>query len=431
MEDFMDRKRCFFPVISLALLLFAGGNLAAAEEETLALVTIHSTGIVWRPMASSATLLLTVSGPENYFTEQSFANGASPVFYPAGCPEGEYTYELRQVVFGAANESDSSSPGNATSAPALTQSGHFMLRGGLIVTGGTESGAATTMDVVHADDVIVTGSQCIGFDCLTDGTENFGFDTLKLKENNLQIYFDDTSATAGFPANDWRIRTNDSSSGGASYFAIDDSTAGHTPFKIMAGAPASSIFVSGSGYLGVGTATPTKPITIVRSGEPAAMALRYAGGASMFVSANADYGNIGTSTPSALRFFVNNVLHLRLDTDGSLSCANGAKLTAGGVWTNASSITLKNNVRELKADSAMRTLAGLNPVTFTYKTAPDEAHVGFIAEEVPELVASKDRLGVSSMDIVAVLTKVVQEQARTIAELKERVKKLEARSAGR
>ena len=45
------------------------------------------------------------------------------------------------------------------------------------------------MDIVQADDLIVTGSQCIGFDCLTDGTENFGFDTLKFKENNTADIF--------------------------------------------------------------------------------------------------------------------------------------------------------------------------------------------------------------------------------------------------
>jgi len=48
-------------------------------------------------------------------------------------------------------------------------------------------------------------------------------------------------------------------------------------------------------------------------------------------------------------------------------------------------------------------------VKFAYKTDKTEKHVGFVAEEVPELVATKDRKGLSSMDIVAVLTKVVQE----------------------
>jgi hypothetical protein len=48
-------------------------------------------------------------------------------------------------------------------------------------------------------------------------------------------------------------------------------------------------------------------------------------------------------------------------------------------------------------------------VTFNYKASANEKHVGFIAEEVPELVATKDRKGLNPMDIVAVLTKVVKE----------------------
>ncbi len=51
--------------------------------------------------------------------------------------------------------------------------------------------------------------------------------------------------------------------------------------------------------------------------------------------------------------------------------------------------------------------------------------MGFIAEDVPELVATNDRKGLSSMDIVAVLTKVLQEQQKTISELTGRVADLE------
>jgi hypothetical protein len=42
--------------------------------------------------------------------------------------------------------------------------------------------------------------------------------------------------------------------------------------------------------------------------------------------------------------------------------------------------------------------------------------VGFVAEEVPDLVSTKDRKGLSPMDSVAVLTKVMQEQQRTMQE---------------
>jgi hypothetical protein len=51
--------------------------------------------------------------------------------------------------------------------------------------------------------------------------------------------------------------------------------------------------------------------------------------------------------------------------------------------------------------------------------------VGFIAEDVPELVAMNGRSTLGTVDIVAVLTKVVKEQQKTISELKEKVEKLE------
>lgn len=100
-----------------------------------------------------------------------------------------------------------------------------------------------------------------------------------------------------------------------------------------------------------------------------------------------------------------------------LHMVSGAYCTAGGVWTNASSREYKKEIKDLTSAEAMDTLKGLNPVKFSYKASSDEHHVGFIAEDVPELVASKDRKGMSSMDVVAVLTKVVQEQQKTIAEL--------------
>ncbi|MBI4926958.1 MAG: tail fiber domain-containing protein [Anaerolineae bacterium] len=110
-------------------------------------------------------------------------------------------------------------------------------------------------DVITADDAIITGSLCTGFDCVAD--EAFGFDTYRLKENNLRINFEDTSSTAGFPANDWRLVANDASSGGANYFAIEDVTAARVPFKLMAGAGANSLYIDPTGNVGLGTASPT------------------------------------------------------------------------------------------------------------------------------------------------------------------------------
>ncbi len=93
--------------------------------------------------------------------------------------------------------------------------------------------------------------------------------------------------------------------------------------------------------------------------------------------------------------------------------ANNAYLSVGGVWTNGSSRQYKENIRPLTSQQAQDTLDQLNPVTFKYKVS-DHPNAGFIAEDVPNIVAMKDRKSLSSMDIIAVLTKVSQDQEQMI-----------------
>ena len=97
-------------------------------------------------------------------------------------------------------------------------------------------------DQVIAEDLIVQGSVAVGFDAVNG--ETFGFDTFRLKENNIRIHFDDTSGTGSFPGNDWRIVINDALNGGANYFGIEDATAGRMPFKILASAPTNAFFMA-------------------------------------------------------------------------------------------------------------------------------------------------------------------------------------------
>jgi BMFP domain-containing protein YqiC len=65
-------------------------------------------------------------------------------------------------------------------------------------------------------------------------------------------------------------------------------------------------------------------------------------------------------------------------------------------------------------------------VRYNYKADPREKHVGFIAEDVPELVAREGRKSLSPMDIVAVLTKVLQEKSEKMDALEATVVRLEA-----
>src|SRR5246127_4977986 len=122
-------------------------------------------------------------------------------------------------------------------------------------------------DTVIPDDLIVQGSACVGLDCVNG--ETFGFDTIRLKENNTRIKFDDTSTSAGFPNNDWQLTANDSASGGANKFSVDDITASTVPVTVTGSAPTNSIFVDSTGRLGLRTSTPVLDIHVATSNTPA------------------------------------------------------------------------------------------------------------------------------------------------------------------
>jgi hypothetical protein len=105
----------------------------------------------------------------------------------------------------------------------------------------------------------------------------------------------------------------------------------------------------------------------------------------------------------------------------------GGAYTNGSSWIDVSSREYKENIEVLSTEEALEVVKELNPVKYAYKTDQTERRVGFISEEVPELVSMKDRKGLSPMDIVAVLTKVVQEQQRTISTLREELKELQGK----
>ncbi len=130
----------------------------------------------------------------------------------------------------------------------------------------------------------------------------------------------------------------------------------------------------------------------------------------------------GLENNNALVIRNGNVGFKVLNPTNPIQLANGARCTTGGVWTNASSRELKHDINELSTDNAKATLKELQPVVYTYNHEPDEQHAGFIAEDVPALVATNSRKDLSPMDFVAVLTKVVQDQEQRIEHQDEQLK---------
>jgi hypothetical protein len=99
-----------------------------------------------------------------------------------------------------------------------------------------------------------------------------------------------------------------------------------------------------------------------------------------------------------------------------LELGNGA--WCDGTWRSGCSRTLKKNIKPLGSAEALQAFKQLEPVTYVYKAQPEDPKVGFIAEDMPDLVADPGKKSVSSIDMVALLTKVLKEQQKEIAVLK-------------
>ena len=125
--------------------------------------------------------------------------------------------------------------------------------------------ATSVADQLINDDLIVNGNLGVGIDMAND--YSFGFNTFVLRENNLRIFFDDTSTDA-FPANKWILEANGTSNGGSNHFAIQDATAGRNLFLVEAGAPANSLYVNKSGRIGIGTSSPLFQLHLLRGDTP-------------------------------------------------------------------------------------------------------------------------------------------------------------------
>ena len=227
----------------LTALLLAFATFASAN------VDVTAGGAAWQ--AQKADSVLTVSGPNGTFT-LDFAAGETPFLNAAELADGTYSWELK------ANAQKRDRSQAVTRATAVPTFGTFTVAGGSFADPNLAEGANKAQ--VFATDLIVEGSACVGIDCTT--TESFGFDTLRLKENNLRIKFEDTSASANFPGNDWQLTANDSSNGGAERFSIEDTTNNKNIFTVEANAPNNSLYVDSSGSIGFGTNNPNAQIKL-------------------------------------------------------------------------------------------------------------------------------------------------------------------------
>ena len=320
----MKTRKCLLSVLSTLLILvcflISVSAQTAEDSSKPAAISASGSSVRWDVAAPNSGSTLTVAAPDGRIFRSEFKAGVAPDFSLAdkkGLPDGVYFYELRlsPMLSAAAKEKLAAARGKDDDPEAvraarkrevpqgLVQSGSFsVMNGAIIVAGSSEEGQrhiskvsevsspevssnprgnktlqhhplrVLSPDDVIPDDLIVQGSACVGLDCVNG--EVFGFDTIRLKENNTRLQFKDTSA-AGFPLNNWQIRANSSAAGGASFLAfVDQGAAGNSEtgtinFEVDAGAPANSLKVASTGKVGLRTATPVLDVHANTTDTPA------------------------------------------------------------------------------------------------------------------------------------------------------------------
>lgn len=590
----MKNLKSLLTTLSILIVVVCVQVAAFGQDEKNKLATLAAGGssVRWDVAASHAGGTLTISAPDGRVFSKQFKGGGSPDFNITDkqgerLPDGQYNYELRlNPVFSSTSKAalkaargkdDDAETVRAGRKRAVVQdlveSGSFtILNGTVIVAGAIEEGrsrpvggtgsktpapvhSSTTApgsflaryrlhhpvftarpDDVIPDDLIVQGSACVGLDCVNG--EVFGFDTIRLKENNARIQFDDTSTSAGFPTNNWQIRANSSASGGASFLAFVDqgstgnSETGTIVLEVDAGAPANSLKVSSTGRVGLRTGTPVLDLHITTTDTPAHRLEQTSGGgftaqtwdvagneanffvrdvtggsrlpfrirpgaptSSIDISASGNVG-IGTASPelrldtevaNATTDFTNNTTYaagfgnvsnkrvtigydettedigviqsvhsgvgfknLALNPNSgnvgigttaptnTLSVNGTAGNTSGGSWLVFSDERLKNI--KGRFSTGLRAVLQLQPLRFEYKRnnaagiSPNGEHVGFGAQAlqtvIPEAVTTNENgyLQINNDPILWTMLNAIKEQQQQIEELKAQIRQLQAAS---
>lgn len=87
---------------------------------------------------------------------------------------------------------------------------------------------------------------------------------------------------------------------------------------------------------------------------------------------------------------------------------------------HVSTRTIKDNIFDLPLDDAYNILEDLMPVCFHYTNDPNQRTVlGFIAEDVPDIIASDDHKAINYNSIVATLTGIVRDQSKQLEGLRD------------
>ena len=276
------------------------------------------------------------------------------------------------------------------------------------------------------------------------------------------------TSAGGFTAQTWDIAGNE-----ANFFVRDVTGGSRLPFRVRPGAPTSSIDISASGNVGMGTASPAAELNVLNNQADgteiridntnaagfAGLYLNggFAGTSGGFVqwnnTTNAENLFVGTATSKPLHLGTDNSIRMSvLQTTGRvgigttapdqlLSVNGDASKIGGGSWQSFSDERLKTI--KGRFNSGLNAVMQLQPLRYEYRRnnalglKSEGEHIGFGAQAVqkiiPEAVTRSDSgyLMVNNDPILWTMLNAIKEQQKEIAELKGQIRKLQATSRKR
>jgi Chaperone of endosialidase len=250
------------------------------------------------------------------------------------------------------------------------------------------AGAPTDSLATLADGTVAVGNQLTTGGRLGVGTSTPGLDVhvndgdspgLRLEQDN----------SLGWAPQVWDVVGNE-----ANFFIRDKTHGSKLPFRMGPGAPQNSLTVTAAG-VGIGTFNPDAQLHVIGDAHVSADVL-VDGGLEVGTDVSAT-GNVSAGGNATIA--------------GDVSVGGTLQLKALAV---SSSRTLKTDIQPIDRDAALAVLAEIQPVTYRLKADPDEPTAGFIAEDVPDEVATNGRRSINPVEVVAFLTRAVQAQQEVI-----------------
>ena len=298
------------------------------------------------------------------------------------------------------------------------------------------SGASAS---VHSDELFIEGSASSG---ITIGSATTGYGNLRFADSGGT---DQGIVQYNHSTDMMRFVTD-----GSVRMTID--SGGHAAFTL--GTNALGTFTDGVGEVGSGNfclqvsndaGSALKPLGFraedIRFATGSSERMKIASDGTVFVGTSLSFGGkvnvheggigVGESASSGYyrRMYWNAANNEMRFWNGS----NEARITDGGVFTNASDISLKKDIADI--EYGIDTVKSLQPRKYKMKS-DDKEQVGFIAQEmeshVPEIVSvgvtpdGDEHKGIAYGQLTAVLTKALQEAIAKIETLETKVAALEA-----